>query len=201
MGYLLGASEYLTKPIDRDRLGSLIRRYRPVAGACEVLVIEDDEPTRQVIRRTLAKQGWTVAEAENGRSALDQMKRLPPPALILLDLMMPEMDGFEFLSELRKNEVWDGIPVVVLTAKDLTPQERAMLSGNVERILQKGAYTREALLQEVRKIVTQCAPKPEAPGQRHAAPGAAALADESPAAAEDASGAEPEAISGDVAGG
>jgi PAS domain S-box-containing protein len=155
MGFLLGASEFLTKPIDRDRLGSLIKRYRPAVGACEVLVVEDDEPTRQVIRRTLAKQGWTVAEAENGRAALDQVRRLPP-SLILLDLMMPEMDGFEFLSELRKNEKWDSIPVVVLTAKDLTPPERAMLSGNVERILQKGAYTRDALLLEVRKIVSQC---------------------------------------------
>ena len=82
------------------------------------------------------------------------------PALILLDLMMPEMDGFEFLPSCGKNEAWESIPVVVLTSKDLTPEERARLTGNVEQILQKGAYSRDALLREVRKIVAQCAGKP-----------------------------------------
>ncbi len=159
MGYMLGASEYLSKPIDRDQLGSLLKKHVATTDSCGVLVVEDDEPTRQVIRRTLTKQGWTVAEAENGRVALEKVKQ-QPPALILLDLMMPEMDGFEFLDLLRRNEAWDSIPVVVLTAKDLTPRERAMLSGNVERVLQKGSSTRDALVREVRKVVLQCTGKP-----------------------------------------
>jgi DNA-binding response OmpR family regulator len=93
------------------------------------------------------------------------------PSLILLDLMMPEMDGFEFLSELRRNPAWQEIPVVVLTSKDLTPEERGMLSGKVERILQKGEYSRQALLAEVKKIVAACtarralAPSPGTPGE------------------------------------
>jgi CheY-like chemotaxis protein len=70
--------------------------------------------------------------------------------------MMPEMDGFEFLEELRSNEAWRSIPVVVLTSKDLEPQEQLRLQGKVERILQKGAYSREALLREVKGIVAQC---------------------------------------------
>ncbi|MDQ3218370.1 MAG: response regulator, partial [Actinomycetota bacterium] len=159
MGYMLGASEFLSKPIDRNQLTSLLKRHVATPESCGVLVVEDDEPTRQVIRRTLTKQGWTVAEAENGRVALEKVKQ-HPPSLILLDLMMPEMDGFEFLDTLRHNEAWDAIPVVVLTAKDLTPKERAMLSGNVERVLQKGAYTRDALVSEVRKIVTHCTGRP-----------------------------------------
>jgi CheY-like chemotaxis protein len=75
------------------------------------------------------------------------------PDLILLDLMMPEMDGFQFITEMRKNPIWQPIPIVVLTAKTLTPLERQHLSGYVERVLQKGAYNREGLLQEVRDLV------------------------------------------------
>jgi DNA-binding response OmpR family regulator len=80
----------------------------------------------------------------------------------LLDLMMPEMDGFAFLAELRKNPLWQQVPVVVLTAKDLTPAERDYLRGKVERVVQKGAYSREALLNEVRRIAAQCAGTPAA---------------------------------------
>jgi PAS domain S-box-containing protein len=152
MGYVLGASEYLIKPIDRDRLVLLLKKYRGVGQTAEVLVVEDDEATRQVVRRTLAKQGWTVAEAEDGRVALEQVAG-HRPSLILLDLMMPGMDGFEFLAELRKNEAWQSIPVVVLTSKDLSPEERRQLNGNVEKILQKGAYGRAALLREVQRVV------------------------------------------------
>jgi PAS domain S-box-containing protein len=159
MGYLLGAAEYLPKPVDRERLAAILQRYRPVDGARDVLVVEDDAPTRDVLRRSLRKQGWTVTEAENGSVGMEHLRQ-KAPALILLDLMMPIMDGFEFLSELRQNRAWDGVPVVVLTSKDLNPEERAALSGKVERILQKGAYSREALLAEVRKIVAQCARKP-----------------------------------------
>lgn len=163
MGFVLGASEYLAKPIDRERLSSLLAKYRPT-GDARVLVVDDDEPTRQVLRRTLTRDGWSVVEADNGEAAMEQVKQ-KAPGLILLDLMMPEKNGFEVLSELRRDPAWALIPVVVLTSKDLTPDERAMLRGNVERILQKGAYSRDALLREVRKIAAQCAAKPaSAPG-------------------------------------
>ena len=155
MGYLLGASEYLTKPIDRNRLLSVMAKYKPTDKDNGVLIVEDDEPTRQVLARTMAKQGWAVTEANNGVVGLDRMRR-HVPSLILLDLMMPEMDGFEFLAELRQEPEWQQIPVVVLTSKDLTTEERSLLSGKVERILQKGMYSREALLKEVKKIVEDC---------------------------------------------
>jgi CheY-like chemotaxis protein len=156
MSYVLGASEYFTKPIDRDRLAATLQKYQVGKQGAQVLIVEDDEPTRQALGRTLDKQGWTVAEAENGRAALEQVAR-HKPELLLLDLIMPGMDGFEFLIELRKNEAWQSIPVVVVTSKDLMPEERQRLTGNVEKILQKGAYSRDTLLREVRKAVSQYA--------------------------------------------
>jgi PAS domain S-box-containing protein len=161
MGYMLGAAEYLTKPIDRDRLVNVLEKYHAAGAGAQVLIVEDDESTRDVIRRALAKHGWTVAEAENGRAGLEQLARCKP-SLILLDLMMPEMDGFEFLEELRKHDEWEGIPIVVLTSKDLTLEERRRLSGNVEKVLQKGAFSREALLREVRKVVALYTERPTA---------------------------------------
>jgi CheY-like chemotaxis protein len=161
MGYMLGAAEYLTKPIDRDRLVDVLEKYHAAGAGAQVLIVEDDESTRDVIRRALAKHGWTVAEAENGRAGLEQLARCSP-SLILLDLMMPEMDGFEFLEELRKRDEWQAIPIVVLTSKDLTLEERRRLSGNVEKVLQKGAFSREALLREVRKVVALYTERPAA---------------------------------------
>jgi CheY-like chemotaxis protein len=172
LGYMLGAAEYLQKPIDRDRLAGVIGKYRTSDATDEVLIVEDDDPTRDVIRRSLARQGWAVAEATNGRVGLEQVRR-KVPALILLDLMMPEMDGFEFLVELRSEPAWGSIPVVVLTSKDLTPEEQAWLTGKVERIVQKGTYSRESLLREVRRIaahVVSAAPQRAAGSSVKASP-------------------------------
>jgi PAS domain S-box-containing protein len=151
LGFALGAADYLTKPIDRDRITTLVTRYRRAAAA-QVLVVEDDDATREMLRRTLANDGWQVGEAENGRVALDRVAE-QIPSLILLDLMMPEMDGFEFAAELRRHDAWREIPIVVITAADMTANDRARLSGQVERILPKGAYTRDELLNELRGLV------------------------------------------------
>jgi signal transduction histidine kinase/CheY-like chemotaxis protein len=152
MGYAVGASEYMTKPIDRDRLVAILQKYRSAPPPLRVLVVEDETATREMLRRTLEKEGWAVIEAENGRVALERVAE-NQPALILLDLMMPEMDGFEFVDELRKNEAWRAIPVVVVTARDLTAEDHLRLSGYVEKILQKQVYSREQLLAEVRDLV------------------------------------------------
>ena len=93
-----------------------------------------------------------MVEAENGRAALECMGERAPGA-ILLDLMMPEMDGFEFVNALHAREAWRQIPVVIVTAKDLTAEERELLNGSVVRILQKGAYDQEELLADVRALV------------------------------------------------
>ena len=149
MGYALGASEYLTKPIDRARLVAVLTKYR---RDLPVLVVDDDASIRQLLRRILEEEGYTVVEADNGRVALERLGERVPGA-ILLDLMMPEMDGFEFLSALHEREAWRHIPVVIVTAKDLTSEEHDRLNGSVVRILQKGAYAQEELLAEVRALV------------------------------------------------
>jgi len=151
-GFSLGATDYLTKPVDRDALLCSLDRYKRDRPSCPVLVVEDDADTRSMLARTLKKDGWSVFEAGNGQEALDQMQR-QQPELILLDLMMPVMDGFQFLHEIRQHEAWQNIPVIVITAKDLNEDDRQILQGQVERILAKGSYGRDQLIQNVRRLV------------------------------------------------
>ncbi len=149
LGYALGASDYLTKPIDRERLVTVLRQYR---RDLPVLVVDDDDEVRQLFRRMLEPEGYTVVEAPNGRVALERLRDVSP-SVILLDLMMPEMDGFEFVAEFRRHEAWRAIPIVVVTAKDLSHDDRERLNGHVQKILQKGTHGREQLLAEVRELV------------------------------------------------
>ncbi len=153
MGYALGAVDYLTKPVDPQRLVETLRQYHNGTTPPQALVVEDNEESREMLRRMLEKEGWRVDVAPNGRAALEAVA-LVPPDLILLDLMMPEVDGFEFVAELRKERQWQAIPIVVITAKDLTQAERGRLNSSVARVLQKGAYSRETLLTEVQSLVS-----------------------------------------------
>ncbi len=152
-GYALGAVDYLTKPVDRALLHKTIGRYKDTQAVSSALLVEDDPDTRDMMARTLIKEGWEVSEASNGREALDILADLSPQ-LILLDLMMPVVDGFEFLTALRARPECQHIPVIVVTAKDLTNDDRLRLSGQVEEILEKNAYTRERLLQLVSEAVS-----------------------------------------------
>jgi DNA-binding response OmpR family regulator len=151
LGYTLGVADYLTKPIDRERLLGLLSKYRrdPLRP---ILVIEDDAPTREMLRRMLEKDGWAVSQAGDGQTGLKRVLE-DQPHLILLDLMLPGMDGFEFLDRLRQQTGGRELPVVVVTAKDLTTEDRQKLNGSVESILEKGAYNRDDLLAEVRRLV------------------------------------------------
>jgi CheY-like chemotaxis protein len=149
LGYTLGASDYLTKPLDRERLEAVLRRYRRDHS---VLVIDDDADARAMSRRVLEAEGYRVAEAANGRVGLERLREAIP-GLILLDLMMPEMDGFEFVAEVRSHAAWREVPIIVVTARSLSPAERQRLNGHVEKVLQKGASSREDLLREVGELV------------------------------------------------
>ena len=153
MGFALGAADYFTKPIDFQRLHTVIEKYRKPAGQQTVLVIEDDPSAREMLRRTLEKDGWQVVEAQNGKVGLVKLDATVP-ALILLDLMMPEMDGFEFMDALRRRGDAERIPVIVITAKDLTEEDRRRLNGGVERIIQKGATSQGDVLDLVRALMT-----------------------------------------------
>jgi DNA-binding response OmpR family regulator len=155
MGFALGAADYFTKPIDFQRLHQVLEKYRHATPSPTVLLIEDDASTREILRRTLEKEGWHVVEAGNGRAGLSELEKNGHALdLILLDLMMPEMDGFEFMETLRRSRTPPRVPVIVITAKDLTEDDRRRLNGGVERIIQKGPTSREQLLAEVRAVLT-----------------------------------------------
>jgi len=153
MGFALGASEYLTKPIDVERLVTVLEKHREGQSTGPVLVVEDDAATREIIRRTLEKAGYKVYEAENGRVGLQRLAQVKPK-IIILDLMMPEKDGFEFIEDLRKNESFRGITTIVVTAKDLTDEDRLRLNGYVQKVLQKGSFSLDRLAQEIGAVVS-----------------------------------------------
>ncbi len=150
LGFTLGAAAFMTKPVDRERLLGLLRTNTRQGGP--ILVVDDDPAAREVVRRQLERDGWEVTEAANGEEALAAVER-QRPALIVLDMLMPVLDGFGVVAELRASESWRDIPVVVLTAKDLTAIDREALEGGVRRILQKGSLSRDALLGEVRTLL------------------------------------------------
>jgi signal transduction histidine kinase/ligand-binding sensor domain-containing protein/CheY-like chemotaxis protein len=152
IGFALGASDYITKPIERERLVRILNKYRRDTETCAVLVVDDDRSMREVTRRVLEKEGWVVSEAENGLLALDRIHECLP-SLIILDLIMPEMDGFEFLEHLHQRPDWRAIPVIVSTAKDITEEDHRRLQGYVEKILEKGVHSLDEMVEEVREFM------------------------------------------------
>ena len=153
IGLSLGAAEVMTKPVDRAELTSLLRQLLSRDGP--ILVVEDDLATRETVRHTIEKMGLAVAEVTNGRLALAWLAENPAPAVILLDLMMPEMDGFEFLDTFNSRADWRHVPVVVITAKQLTAAERALLSGRARVVIRKGASIDRDIAEAIRKAVGQ----------------------------------------------
>jgi signal transduction histidine kinase/CheY-like chemotaxis protein/HAMP domain-containing protein len=152
MGLALGAADHLTKPIAPSALIRVLTRLRVSNGATDILVVDDDAGTRDVLRRTLVREGWTVREAGNGADGLAQLAAAKP-AVVLLDLMMPEMNGFEMLRTMRENETWHDVPVVIITSKDLGRDELDWLRGNTIEVFQKGAYGRAELVAALRGMV------------------------------------------------
>jgi signal transduction histidine kinase/DNA-binding response OmpR family regulator len=155
-GFTLGASEYATKPVNRRRLAQILKKHTCPQPPCPVLVIDDDPMSRSLTRTMLEKEGWVASEAANGIEALRSMEQARP-RLIFLDLMMPEMDGFAFATEVRRHPEWRSIPIVVVTAQELTNDDRRRLNGNVEKILRKDGDSRESLLEQVRDLLADSA--------------------------------------------
>ena len=162
-GYALGAANYMTKPVDRRGLSEILRKYSCSTPRCSALLVEDDESTRQMIRSVLEKSGWAVMEAENGKVALERVAE-NPPALIIIDLVMPVMDGIEFVCELHRNQDWSSIPMIVLTSEDLSQGDLHLLNGNVHAVLDKRGRPRKELMKEVGRLLSALAvpnPAPE----------------------------------------
>ncbi len=151
-GMALGAVGYLTKPINRERLHALVGRFRSSARPTRILVVEDDPIQRERARAWLEPQQWTVTEASNGREALASLGNQKPD-LILLDLMMPEMDGFQLVAVLQKEAQWRDIPVIVITAMDLTAGDRARLNSGIESVLVKNMFQSAELVDRIRRLV------------------------------------------------
>jgi CheY-like chemotaxis protein/anti-sigma regulatory factor (Ser/Thr protein kinase) len=149
----------LTKPVEREQLVQLLERHAPAAAERRALVVDDEAANRDMLRRALEKEGWQVSDAGNGREALERVAD-SHPSLILLDLMMPVMDGFEFVMEIRKVETWRDIPIVVVTAKDITEEDRRRLNGGVVGLIEKGGLDRESLLAQLLEEVTAAGAKP-----------------------------------------
>ena len=152
MGIALGAADYLTKPVDLDALVATVRRMCASKERAEILVVDDDESTRTLLRRVLSKQGWEVVEAKDGRVALDAIDRSRPD-VILLDLLMPVLDGFEVMKMLDRDEKLRDIPVIILTAVDLSKAETDELSKRAEAVFIKGGYDRDQFLELVRHLI------------------------------------------------
>jgi PAS domain S-box-containing protein len=153
-GFALGASDYLVKPIDKKSLLAVLRKHvsLPSKGAATLLVVDDDTETRYLLSAMLEAEGYTTVLAASGNQALDILSRVTPAA-ILLDLLMPEMDGFEVLRRIGEDRMSRDIPIFILTAKDLTEQDLSNLAGHTRALFLKGDAWRESLLAQLRRAI------------------------------------------------
>jgi len=142
--------EYLTNASP----GDLYNKTESESFANTILIIDDDATSRQLVARILENAHWKVIELENGQQAFNYLEHSTQlPTLILLDLMLPDLDGFGILTTLQQNHSWSGIPVIVVTAKDISKEEQRLLYDSTLAILRKGAYTQKELVETILKQV------------------------------------------------
>jgi signal transduction histidine kinase/CheY-like chemotaxis protein len=151
-GMALGAAGYLVKPIERERLNAMLQRFCSSRLPRRILVVDDDPMLRERVRSWLEGQPWAVSEASNGREALSRIREAKPD-LILLDLMMPEMDGFQVVADLQRSPDWRDIPVIVITARDLDAKERESLNSGIRSVLVKESFHPAELIARIRRLV------------------------------------------------
>ncbi|MFZ3185245.1 MAG: response regulator [Pseudomonas sp.] len=151
-GYALGADDYLVKPISKSKLLATLKNYRR-SSQNRVLLIDDDQHTRELIEAYLTDMDFELITAENGREGLNLLQQEQGAMIILLDLIMPVMNGFEFIDEVRKHPEFAKIPIIVISAHDLSNTERNLLLQHTQAIIKKGEYGRQELIGHIEKIL------------------------------------------------
>jgi signal transduction histidine kinase/CheY-like chemotaxis protein len=164
-GIAMGAAGYLTKPVDRERLGQALKPYRRTNRQPVVLVVEDDAEQRQTMATSLTAMDYSVETAENGREGLQRVESNTPD-VIVLDLMMPEMDGFEFMAALQTTSAKRDIPVVIVTAKDLSSEDRRRLNVGVSNIIEKKGQNHDKLADQVHHLLLAALGNAQAPAEQ-----------------------------------
>ncbi len=149
----LGASGYITKPVDWNQLSAVLKRHSRHGAEVRVLIVDDDPEMRRMTRRMLERMGLEIGEAADGAQALAWLESNPAPSIVLLDLMMPVMDGFEFLERIRNSERWSALPVLVVTAKALDAREIEFLHSSTQKVIEKGATTGTDLRAAIREVL------------------------------------------------
>ncbi|MGR3319413.1 MAG: response regulator, partial [Candidatus Anammoxibacter sp.] len=152
LGFTLGACEYMVKPIEKEILIGWLDRIAKKRAIRNVLLVDDDQDQIYALNKILKDKGFNISTATVGIKALDILKE-EEIDLVTLDLMMPEMDGFQVLEALKKRKEWRRIPVLIITAKDLTQKEKATINGNVRMIFEKGRYELEEVMKEVHSLI------------------------------------------------
>ena len=154
-GFALGAADYLIKPVDKAVLLQSIRKHiQPKKNADSILIVDDDRKTVELVEEMLRASGYKTLSAPNGREALTLLASTPVSAL-LLDLLMPEMNGFEVIEHMQQDEHLSEVPIFVLTGKELSQKEIDLLSRQTEALFQKTGSWRQQLVAEVSKVIHQ----------------------------------------------
>ncbi|HID95000.1 MAG TPA: response regulator [Candidatus Latescibacteria bacterium] len=156
LGLSLGAVDYLVKPIKKERLLAILQRTslttKVRAGGAKILVVDDEPQLVDLVSTILESEGFTVLKAYGGREAVE-IVRQERPDLMVLDLLMPGMDGIEVIYALHADEALKGIPVIVFTAKELTEEDKEVLNGRIQSLMTKGGFNREQFLSHVRRAL------------------------------------------------
>jgi len=152
--FSLGASDYLPKPFDRESLIQKVHRLLPDLTSRRLLIVDDDPAVRAMLAKVLTEERATIIEAADGEQALAAMSQSPPD-LVLLDLMMPGMSGFEVVARMRANPATATVPLVIVSAKELSHQDALTLDGNIQRFVAKGNLGRDGLIGALRQVLGQ----------------------------------------------
>ena len=153
MGISLGAIEYMVKPINKDQLMEELQRLEKRFGIYDILIIDDEPQAVELLTQYLGEEGnYMVRKAYGAEEGLSRVKESRPD-LIILDLMMPEVDGFEVIRNLKKSEETKEIPIIIVSAKKLTQEEIEYLNNNIEKIIRKGDFSKEELLEDIKRAL------------------------------------------------